>query len=460
MQQDSEDQAPTRAQWRMVAILCLVNAVAFIDRTALPLLVQPIKRDLGISDTQMSLLIGAAFIVTYALGGALVGLLVDKFSRRRILAGGIGLWGAATIFCGTASSFMTLFLGRCGVGAGEAACGPSSMSLIRDTFSPRFRGRAVAIWAMGAGLGGGCALLAGGTILHMVGESGSVSLPLLGVVQGWQLVLLACGAISIPVALLVFTFPEPKRSGLQGGASTGSTSAMSNLRDRWPVFVPLFIANAATIMLWTGYSAWIPALMGRTWKIPAGEIGLILGLIVLVLSTSSQFIAGFLTDITRRRHGLAAVPLLGAAISACVMVPAYLIPHAQSAFATWCLIAVFNLGASSLFTVGTATVVHLSPTAAVGKITGLHFAWVGITGSAVAPTLIALVADKGYGGGPDALGNALSSISGLLAMVGCIGLWVVWRQLRRGLVPVSEGSQADVRLAAALPAARSSNVRL
>ena len=169
--------APSRTQWWMVATLCLINAVAFIDRTALPLLIQPMKRHLGLSDTQMSLLIGAAFILTYTIGGLLVGVLVDRNSRRTILSVGIGFWGLATIFCGWASSFGALFVGRCGVGLGESACGPASMSLIKDTFPQRYRGRAVAIWAMGASLGAGSALIAGGAILHLIGDSGSISIP-------------------------------------------------------------------------------------------------------------------------------------------------------------------------------------------------------------------------------------------------------------------------------------------
>src|ERR1700757_948580 len=237
---DQEAERPNLGHWWVVGVLCLVNAVAFIDRAALPLLVQPIKRDLQISDTLMSFLIGAAFIITYAVGGWFVGVLVDRFPRRRILAIGITAWGISTMLCGSVTTYAGLFLARCGVGAGEAACGPASMSLVRDAFHPRFRGRAVAIWAMGASVGGGLALLGGGAILHFVGESGSYVLPLLGIsVRSWQLVLIACGAIALPVALLVYTFNEPARRSIGTDRPIALKDALAAVRDRWSVFAPL-----------------------------------------------------------------------------------------------------------------------------------------------------------------------------------------------------------------------------
>jgi hypothetical protein len=129
-----------------------------------------------------------------------------------------------------------------------------------------------------------------------------------GSVRAWQLVMMACGTISIPAALLLFTFPEPARRSLATEQAVSLHEAFASVRDRWTIFAPLFLANAATILLSVAYSSWVPALLGRTWKIPAGEIGLTFGLIALFLSTASQFIAGFLVDITHKRFGLAAVP--------------------------------------------------------------------------------------------------------------------------------------------------------
>jgi MFS family permease len=425
-------QSIATAPWGMAVVMCLVNAVAFIDRTALPLLVQPITRDLKISDTQMSLLIGLAFILTYSIGGFFVGALVDRFPRKRILASAICFWATSTILCGTTFNFITMFVGRCGVGLGEAAGGPACMSIIKDAFAPQYRGRAIAMWAMGAGIGAGGALLAGGAILRLVGETGSVELPLLGTIRAWQLVLMACGLIAFPVALLVSLMPEPRRAAASADKNEiDFRAAVLNMWKRWPVFLPLFIANAATIMISTSYMSWIPAFLARTWHIPGAEIGLRLGLIVLLLNTGGQFMAGILVDFIRKTYGAAVVPLFGLLMCAIVLLPAAMIPYASSLDMTWLMIAVLLCAIASLFTIGTATLVHLTPSHVVGKISGIHFAWVGITGTAIAPTLVALLSDRVFGATTTAIGEALSAFAGTLSVIALFGFALVWLSLRR-----------------------------
>jgi MFS family permease len=433
------------APWGMAIVMCMVNAVAFIDRSALPLLVQPITRDLKISDTQMSLLIGLAFILTYSIGGLFVGALVDRFPRKRILATAIGFWATSTMLCGMTFNFITMFIGRCGVGLGEAAGGPACMSIIKDAFAPQYRGRAIAMWAMGAGIGAGSALLAGGAILRLVGETGSVELPLLGTIRAWQLVLMACGLMAWPVALLVSLLPEPKRTVANGTDrnETDFRAALLNMRKRWHVFLPLFIVNAATIMISTSYTSWIPAFLARSWHLSGPEIGLRMGLIVLILNTGGQFAAGMLVDVIRRTYGTNAVPLFGLLMCVIVLLPAALIPYASSLDMTWVMIAVLVPSIASLFTIGTATLVQLTPSHVVGKISGMHFAWAGTMGTAIAPTLVALLSDRVFGATPAAIGEALSAFAGTLSVVALCGYALVWIFLRReSAVPAAAATAA------------------
>ena len=285
----------------------------------------------------------------------------------------------------------------------------------------------------GAGLGAGCALLAGGTILRLVGETGSVELPLLGSIRAWQVVLMVCGLMAFPVALLVSLLPEPKRTAAQSTDKNeiDFRAAVLNMVKRWHVFLPLFIANASTIMISISYTSWIPAFLARTWHLSGAEIGFRLGLIVLFLNTGGQFAAGILVDFIRKTFGATAVPLFGLAMCAIVLPPAALIPYMSSLGLTWVLIAVLVCSAASLFTIGTATVVHLTPSHVVGKISGIHFAWIGITGTAIAPTLVALLSDRVFGATPTAIGEALSAFAGTLSVVALLGFALVWLFLRR-----------------------------
>jgi len=129
--------------WTVVAILMVAYVFSFIDRQILNLLVGPIRRDLGISDTQMSLLMGFSFAIFYSLLGIPLGRLADSRSRRGLITAGIVFWSLMTALCGSARSYLQLFLYRIGVGVGEAALSPAAYSLIADYFGSFDRWKAI-----------------------------------------------------------------------------------------------------------------------------------------------------------------------------------------------------------------------------------------------------------------------------------------------------------------------------
>src|ERR1019366_6895908 len=129
---------PASYAWFAVAALSLVNMVSYVERQILTLLFAPIKRDFHLSDTQGSLLAGAAFVIFFVLFGLLFGRLADSGNRKRIILVGALFWGLATTACGLAQSFIQLFLARISVGVGEASLAPSALSTISDYF-PRER---------------------------------------------------------------------------------------------------------------------------------------------------------------------------------------------------------------------------------------------------------------------------------------------------------------------------------
>src|SRR3981189_917420 len=153
--------SPARS-WTYVLICTMAYVFAYIDRQILSLLIQPIKKDLVLSDSEFGLLSGLAFAIFYAAMGIPIASLSDARSRTKIIAAGLLVWSAATVACGLARSFAQLFLARIAVGAGEACISPASYSLIADLFPKDRLGRALAVYSTGSFLGSGLAFFGGG----------------------------------------------------------------------------------------------------------------------------------------------------------------------------------------------------------------------------------------------------------------------------------------------------------
>src|ERR1700755_489545 len=187
------DYPPRGYAWTVVAILGATAVLSYTDRQVLSLLVDPIRADLGISDTQISLLLGTAFAVVYGVAGITLGWLADRTSRRNLLFCGVSVWTIGTLACGFSQSFGQLFAGRLVVGLGEAVLSPAAISLISDYFPPQRRGMAVGSFLSGIAMGIGAAILIGGGVLHLVQTDALASTPLASM-SPWRLVLLIIGA--------------------------------------------------------------------------------------------------------------------------------------------------------------------------------------------------------------------------------------------------------------------------
>ena len=199
--------------WTTLAILFLAYISSFVDRMIISLLVEPIKKDFQISDTQVSLLLGLSFAIFYCLAALPIGRLVDIWSRKKIVTVGITLWSFMTALCGLAQNYTQLFLARIGVGVGEASLAPAAYSMLADSFPPKKLGLAMGVFTMGTAVGAGLALIIGGAIISFVtGESGeNISLFGIGFLSGWQWVFVLVGLPGLFIALLTSLIREPDR---------------------------------------------------------------------------------------------------------------------------------------------------------------------------------------------------------------------------------------------------------
>ena len=191
--------------------------LSFVDRQIMNLLVAPIRRDLGINDTQMSLLMGFSFAIFYTILGIPMGRLADSRSRRGLIAAGVVVWSAMTALCGLAQTYWQLFLYRVGVGVGEATLSPAAYSMIADYFPPERRATAISVYSMGIFLGSGIAFLLGGLVIKFAmaagGKTGAPCCVTTLALPCWRLAPMA-QLRGVRVSLCAASVGKPRRSGL------------------------------------------------------------------------------------------------------------------------------------------------------------------------------------------------------------------------------------------------------
>ena len=230
--------------WYVLGVLVLVYILNFIDRQILSILAVDIKADLGLTDSELGYLAGAAFAVFYALFGIPLGRLADNWNRKKLLTAGLALWSAMTAVSGFATDKLTLTLARMGVGVGEASASPTAYSLISDYFPKRQRATALAIYSSGLYIGGGVSLLIGAKIGQVWNATYPGGGPL-GLV-GWQAAFLAVGFPGLLMALWVTSLREPVRGAMDGVVSPSSAKPFAD-----------FLADLSTIVPpFTLYGAW------------------------------------------------------------------------------------------------------------------------------------------------------------------------------------------------------------
>ncbi|SFI57182.1 MFS transporter [Caulobacter sp. UNC279MFTsu5.1] len=287
-----------RSAWLGAAVLTLACLLAFADRNIINLFIIPIQRDLGFSDTEISLLIGFAFGVFNAVFGLPVARWVDGGTRKLVAATGVAVWSLATAGCGLAGNFWQMFLARVVVGAGESAVMPCGVSLIADYFPPARRGAPMGVFYGGIFVGGGGAMLIGGLIWKHIGDR-LVTVPLLGAIHSWQLILMILGAFGLAVVPLLLLLREPAR--LDGGRLVETSGVPIGVVARY------YARHARTLVghnlgfclqnfvLHAG-SAWLPTLLVRTQGWSIAQAGATFGLLTLALGPVGSIVAGLLAD--------------------------------------------------------------------------------------------------------------------------------------------------------------------
>jgi MFS family permease len=293
----------TREAWKTLWILALVLGLSQIDRNIFSLLLQDIKTDLRLSDSQMGILIGLAFSAIYLFLSYPLSRITDTGNRKTMIAIGVAVWSLSTAACGVARSFWTMFAARAGIGAGESVNGPATYSLLGDSFPREKLPRAMAILNLGFMGGTAFSLILGAGVIKAV-EHVQFALPAIGLVKGWHLVFFAIGLPGLLIALLTMTIAEPARRGLSGRAPTGAVPIpevarflLGNGRFYGCMFASVFITGTITY----GSQNFRAAFFARSYHWPPEQYGLVFGIASLITSGLGLYAGTWLCERWNRR---------------------------------------------------------------------------------------------------------------------------------------------------------------
>ena len=396
-----EQYPSNRHAWYAVVVLTIAYIVSFLDRQLLALVVEDVKADLVLTDTQVSLLLGFAFALFYTTMGIPIGRLADKKSRKTIIGIGITCWCLMTAACGLAKNYTQIFLARVGVGVGEATLSPSSLSMISDYFPVEKRGRAMGFFNMGVSVGSGIALIVGGQIVAYVAGSPQIVLPFIGEIFAWQALFLYVGLPGLLVAALMTTVKEPSRKGKieitsADGKSTDEISIPQTIKFLWKrhkAYGWLFLSMACSVLMGYAFLSWLPAMYIRTYHIGIGTVALWQGVAFLVGGPFGATMSGWLGDVLFKKWDKTAHVKLFAYSMIVMTLAAALVPLMPSYQLATLMFVPQIIMAAGQTALAPVAIINITPNQIRGQVIAIYFFVISMAGYTLGPTSVALLTD-------------------------------------------------------------------
>jgi MFS family permease len=361
--------------------LLVILAFNYVDRLALGLLLEDIKAELHLSDTQLGLLTGIAFAAFYSIMGIPIARWADRGNRVTIIAVTTALWSIAVAACGLAGSFIQLLLIRAGVGVGEAGCVPPANSLIADFFDRAERPRAVSIYMLGSPL----SVFIGYFMAGWLNQH-----------YGWRMTFVLLGAPGLLLALLTcFTLREPRKASASVSApleaSPSFTQVLGTLA-RNVTFRRLVLFSCIVNFFGLGILQWQPAFFMRSHGVQTAELGLWLAVIYGCGSLIGTYLGGFLASRFGRHDERLQLGAMALAYSICGVLSAgvYLAPSFPLAMG---LLGIATLGGSMALGPLYATIQTLVPQHMRAMAVAILFLFSNLIGIGFGPLAAGMLSD-------------------------------------------------------------------
>lgn len=397
----------------IVFMFAVVALLSQADRYALAILIDPIKKDLGVSDTMMATVSGLAFAVVFAVAGFPLARLADTGNRRNLLAIAVAVWSAFTALCGAAGTIVQLILARTGLAAAEAAVQPGVMSMIGDIFTPSRRGLATGFMMMGGAVGFGV---------------GSIIVGAVAAAHGWQMAFVVIGLPGILFALIFWlTVPEPPRRQPSGAVETPAKDNGSTWQTlRYLLSVPtawrLVLASVMLLITQGASGVWLPTFFLRVHEMSLAKMSASFGVFMMIGSIASMVLSGFMSDWVAKRGESWRIRLIGCAMLAGTpfIIAVLLVDNVWVAWGLFVVFQVITAGAPPMIAAAGLGIVK---SRARGMWVALYYLAGSLIGSA-GPIAVAYMSDtflKGHG--DESLRYALLLIPAMLVPAALIYFW-------------------------------------
>ncbi len=381
--------------WYAVSMVALVTVFGQLDFGVMSLLVGSIKRDTHMSDTQISVIMGAAYSTAYMCTGLPMARVADRGRRTFILPAALAIWSVGATLCGVAQTFWQFVIFRGIVGGAMSVKGPTSVSLIPDLVPREKLARAFGVYNIAISSGQALSMIIGGLIIGALIKRPPVPLPFLGVVHAWQMVFFLMGLPGIAIAaLFMLTVPEPARHGRKSVAAPPikAVAAFLLTGPASKVFIPIIIGTAISGMYLGGVGSWRPAFYERTYGLGPHEYGPITGMVSLITAPIGVMIGAWIAERMARRWDdahmrlVVIVHLLTMPIS--MLSP--LMPTFTLAIACQVVSGILLMvsAPSSL-----AAMQIITPNEMRGQVNAVYMFTISVIGTGLGPTVVALLTD-------------------------------------------------------------------
>jgi MFS family permease len=420
--------------WYVAILMMFFYVLSFMDRQIIAVLIDPIKADMSLSDVQISLIGGLSFGLFYASVGVFVGRLADSLHRPWLIAMGVFIWSLTTALSGLASKFWQLLFLRMGVGLGESALLPSTLSLLADYFPPKRLATPTSVFLLGAPIGIGLSFAAGGYLFSVAQDitaaDGWSDVFFIGGSAAWKLVLLFLGTLGMIMTLGLLTVREPrtlsaaaakkrKESGLKASEAAKLADVKIYAKKNWLAIASLYVGMALISLAAYSQGFWDITFLSRTYDRDPSTVTFMYGMVQLFGGLCGMLFAGITADRLSKR-GMQGASLIMVTIGAAIATPfSFLYPLMGTASSALWLMVLAIFGSNMGFACAASAMQRMFPASMLGLAAGIYFFLSNSVGLLIGPTIVAALTDYVFAD-PDKVGYSLSIVGGtsrLLAFV-------------------------------------------